>query len=103
MPLSARTCRRRSVRSAVVVQILVSAQEQFPPSANKTVIVANAWRPSDGKVRPEPNGNEGWTHLNESATRSVLQRLRDEGYTWVNLQSGGTSKPFRDVAISRLI
>ena len=86
-----------------MVQILAHAQAQFPTSANKTVIVAEAWRPSGDSVRPAPNGSEGWTHIGKPATYSVVKSLQDEGYTWVNLQAGGISNPFRDVLISKLI
>lgn len=85
------------------LQILASAQAQFPPSANKTVMVDNAWKPTGGATRPQPNGMDGWTHVGEPATRGVVNGLRDQGFTWVNLQTGGTANQFRDVPISILI
>lgn len=83
--------------------ILASAQAQFPPSANRTVRVDNAWRPTGEATRPETNGMDGWTRVGEPATYDVIRRLRDQGFTWVNLHTGGTANPFRDVPISRLI
>ncbi len=83
--------------------ILQSAQAQFPPSANKTVRVRAAWKPSSGRTRPEPNGSDGWTPVGDRATRSVLTELKADGFTWVNLEAGGCANPFRDQAIDRLI
>jgi hypothetical protein len=66
--------------------------------------VKNAWRPFGDRTRSEPNGwDEGWTHVGEIATIHVLQRLRDEGYTWVNLEAGGVAWPWKDVPLSSLI
>ncbi len=86
--------------------ILRSAQAVFPPSANKTVRVRYAWRASDdatGADAPPPNGSEGWTRVDEAATEAVVRRLQDQGYTWVNLQAGGTAAPLRDVPIAALL
>jgi hypothetical protein len=82
---------------------LASAQAQFPPSANRNVQVANAWRPAGDATRPEPYGPDGWASIGEPATRAVVSGLRDRGYTWVNLSTGGTANPFREVAIAELI
>lgn len=84
-------------------QILATAQAQFPRSANKTVRVEAAWRPSGDKQSPEPNGSDGWTTIGRSATYLLVEQLRDKGYTWVNLSAGGTANPFKDVRISTLI
>lgn len=81
----------------------MSAQAQFPKSANKTVVIERAWRPYGDIVRPAPSGPEGWTKIGRSATYEVAKHLRDEGYTWVNLYAGGTSQPFKDVPLSELI
>ena len=85
-------------------RILATAQAQFPKSANKTVIVANAWRPFGEKTQPEPNGwDEGWKHVGKPATYEVVDQLKVDGYTHINLEAGGTSWPFKDVHISALI
>ena len=92
-----------SVRSVTMVPILATAQAYFPESANRTVLIAHAWRPSGDETRPAANGPDGWTHVGEPATPAVVEHLHKEGYTWVNLQAGGVAKPFHDVAISSLI
>lgn len=85
-------------------QILASAQAQFPKSANKQVRVSAAWRREDSTLdHPEPNGTDGWTSVNEFATYEVVQRLRDHGFTVVNLSAGGATWGHKDVAISVLI
>jgi hypothetical protein len=85
-------------------QILASAQAQFPKSANKQVGVRAAWRREDSTLdHPEPNGTDGWTYVNGYATYEFIKKLKDQGYTVVNLETGGTSWPFKDVAISQLI
>jgi hypothetical protein len=86
-----------------VDRILASAQAQFPKSANKTVVIERAWRPYGDSVRPAANGAEGWIKIGQPATYGVARRLQDEGYTWVNLYTGGTSSPFKDVPLSKLI
>jgi hypothetical protein len=67
-------------------------------------MVRNAWRPFGGRARPEPNGwDDGWTVVGQVATLSVLTWLRDDGYTWVNLEAGGIARPFKDVPLSSLL
>ena len=84
--------------------VLASVQAQFPPSANKNVRVKAAWRREDSTLEsPEANGVDGWTNVGRLATYDVLKDLRDKGFTVVNLETGGTSWPYKDVAISRLI
>ncbi len=85
-------------------QILASAQAQFPKSANKQVRVSAAWRRQDSTLdRPASNGTDGWTSVSDFATYEVVQRLRDEGFTVVNLSTGGVAWGNKDVAISVLI
>jgi hypothetical protein len=85
-------------------QILASAQAQFPTSANKTVIVNSAWRREDSTLdHPAPNGPDGWTTVGLPATYEVVKSLREKGFTWINLETGGTAWGHRDVLISRLI
>lgn len=84
--------------------ILRSAQAQFPPSANKLVKVAAAWRCGDSTLgRPEPNGTDGWTQVHQYATREVVAALRDQGFTVVNLVTGGTARGRVDVSIDALL
>ncbi|WP_217616255.1 hypothetical protein [Cellulomonas sp. GbtcB1] len=86
--------------------ILASAQSQFPASANRTVRVRAAWRAEDdetGATQPAPNGPHGWTGVSQPATAQVLRGLQSRGFTWVNLEAGGTARPFRDVPISSLL
>ncbi|OAN29119.1 hypothetical protein A4X17_05965 [Plantibacter sp. H53] len=85
-------------------QILASARAQFPKSANKRIIVRAAFRPEDSSTgEAGPGGSDGWTSFVEPATYEVISKLRAEGFTIVNLETGGTANPYRDVAISRLI
>lgn len=85
-------------------QILASAQAQFPKSANKQVRVSGAWRREDSTLdHPEPNGTDGWTSMSDFATYEVIKRLKDQGFTVVNLSTGGVAWGYRDVAISHLI
>lgn len=85
-------------------QILASAQAQFPKSANKQVRVSAAWRREDSTLDyPEPNGTDGWTSVSDFATHEVVKRLRDQGFTVVNLSTGGVAWGYKDVAISVLI
>lgn len=86
-------------------EILKSAQAQFPPSANKRVRVLNAWRREDSTLdRPAPNGwEDGWTGVHQLATYAVVAKLRDQGFTWVNLATGGTTRSPKDVQITALI
>lgn len=86
--------------------VLASAQAQFPKSANKNVSIRAAWHPdhsTTGKGHPEPGGMDGWTPINKLATRDEVEKLRRNGFTWVNLYTGGTANPLKDVPISRLI
>ena len=46
---------------------------------------------------------DGWTRISDFATATVIRRLKDESYTWVNLETGGCANPFKDVPISRLL
>jgi len=82
------------------VQILASAQAQFPSSASKTVLVANAFRRED--VTGEGGSADGWTPIQKPATAEVISWLRRNGYSKVSLSAGNTANPFRDVAISVL-
>lgn len=84
--------------------ILASAQAQFPKSANRTVIVANAWRRADSTLHwPAPNGTDGWTTVQKPATRAVVLELKEQGFTVVNLVTGGTARGHRDVRIDALL
>jgi hypothetical protein len=84
--------------------VLASVQAQFPPSANKNVRVVSAWRREDSTLeRPEPNGSDGWTSVNQLATYAVLKSLKDRGFTVVNLSTGGVAWGFKDVSIGALI
>lgn len=84
--------------------IPATVRAQFPKSANRSISVSNAWRPFDGHNRPGPGAwNKGWITVNKPATAVVLAELRDQGFTWVNLQAGGIANPFRDVPLSQLI
>jgi hypothetical protein len=84
--------------------VLASAQAQFPRSANKNVRVVSAWRQEDSTLeRPEPNDADGWTPVNELATYAVLKKLKDRGFTIVNLSTGGMAWGVKDVAIGQLI
>ncbi|MFE4726138.1 hypothetical protein [Microbacterium sp. NPDC056736] len=85
-------------------KILASAQAQFPTGANKQVRVAFAWHPSKSSLSaPASNGDDGWDAVHEFATFEVINALASRGYTHVNLQTGGVTNPFRDVAISTLL
>ncbi|MBT2539047.1 hypothetical protein [Arthrobacter sp. ISL-69] len=86
-------------------EILKSAQAQFSPSANKRVRVLNAWRREDSTLeRPAPNGwEDGWTEVHQLATYAVVAKLRDQGFTVVNLATGGTTRSPKDVPITNLI
>lgn len=91
---------------AVKSPVLASAQALYPKSANKNVQVKMAWHPdksTTGRGRPERNGIDGWVPVGKLATREVLTRLLDDGFTWVNLENGGASNPFQDTLISRLL
>ncbi|QOD05923.1 hypothetical protein [Pseudarthrobacter sp. BIM B-2242] len=85
--------------------ILESVRALFPKSANRTIMVANAWNPADSKLeRPEPNGwEDGWTHVGKPATRDVVQDLKDKGFTVVNLEASGVANRHKDVPISALL
>jgi hypothetical protein len=81
-----------------------SVKKQFPKSANKAIYVANAWRPFDEHEKPGFGAwNEGWAPVHALATVAALAKLRDRGFTWVNLQAGGVARPLRDVQIAELI
>lgn len=85
--------------------ILESVRALFPKSANRTILVANAWNPSRSKLdRPAANGwEEGWEHVGKPATRAVLEALKTRGFTIVNLEAGGVPDKHRDIEISRLL
>lgn len=86
--------------------VLASAQAQYPKSANKNVQVKAAWHPdksTTGKGHPDFSGVDGWDFVRKLATRPVLEELRAQGYTWVNLENGGAAQVFKDVPISKLI
>ena len=84
--------------------ILASAQAQFPKSANRTVTVAAAWRAADSSLdAPLPNGPDGWSPVHRRANRAVVEALRDDGFTFVSLTTGGTARRHRDVRISALL
>lgn len=81
-----------------------SVRALYPTSANRTIIVSNAWHPDKSTLeRPDVNGSDGWEHIGEPATYAVLQRLQAAGYTHVNLYAGGTRRSMRDAEIGRLI
>ena len=81
-----------------------SVHAQFPKSANRRKVVVNAWHPDKTTLtRPEPGGMDGWVPVSELATESLLRRLKEDGYTWVNLYAGGSATPYKDVPLSRLI
>lgn len=84
--------------------ILLPAQAKFPPSANKQVKVASAWRISDSTLDwPALSGSDGWTWIGKFATREVLQDLHEQGYTWVSLETGGTRKPPQHARVTDLL
>jgi len=88
----------------VVTQGVAQHQAVFPKSANRTVMVLHAWRREDStRSAPEPNGSDGWTPVNRPATREVIAALADQGYTYVNLYAGGTTRRHRDVTIASLL
>jgi len=85
-------------------QILANVQALFPKSANKQVGVSATWRREGSTLdHPEPKGTDGWATVSGFATYEVIKRLKDQGYTVVNFETGGTSWPFKDVPISQLI
>lgn len=49
-----------------------------------------------------PNGIDGWTAVQKPATPDVVNALMDEGFTFVNLVTGGTARGRRDVPIVAL-
>ena len=76
----------------------------FPASASRTVSVRDAWRRSDSTLdEPSDYGDDGWTRVWKPATREVLEDLRDQGFTTVNLEAGGVADPFRRVTIDALL
>lgn len=82
--------------------ILQSAHDLFPASANRTVMVENAWRPYDGHTEPGPGSwNEGWSRIGLPATRTLVENLKAQGFTHVNVAAGVRHRA--DVRISRLI
>jgi len=86
--------------------ILPKAQAQFPKSANRQVQIQAAWKAEDatsGASRPAPNGNDGWTPVNHAATRAAVEKLRAQGFTWVNLATSGCANPFKDIRIDELL
>lgn len=83
------------------VPIAQSVRSQFPASAYAHRIVG-AWKPVGDELRPAPNGSEGWTSMSEHATALAIQRLREQGFLWVNLQASGVANPFRDARIADL-
>lgn len=84
--------------------ILASAQAFFPKSANKKVRVASAWRRSDSTLeRPSFGGGDGWSPVNDFATREVVSGLQSNDFSWVTLEATGTAKLHKDVRISDLI
>jgi hypothetical protein len=63
-----------------------------------------AWRGEDATTdHPAPNGSDGWTLIQERATRDALLRLKARGYTVVNLQSSGAVATFKDASIDELL
>lgn len=95
---------RYPYRMASRPQILASAQAQFPPSANKSVSIDAAFRPSDSSTGvAAPNGMDGWTSGGGYATYENLSKLRAEGFTKVSLTTGGTANNHKDVWITDLI
>ena len=85
-------------------KILAAAQAQFPKSANKGVRLTAAWRREDATTDwPAANGMDGWTSVSDWATYDAVTKLRDRGFTWVSLETGGTSWPAKNVRIDALI
>lgn len=95
-----------STRPSNRLNIHPEARALFPKSANANVLVLQAWRQKDdptGASHPAPNATDGWTRVEEPATLAVLQRLRQQGFTWVNLQCLGCTWPFKDARIDSLV
>lgn len=53
--------------------------------------------------RPAANGSDGWTPVGKPATGEVILNLKDQGFTWVNLEAGGVAEMLKDEPISRLL
>lgn len=86
------------------LQILQTAQDQFPQSANKTIMVANAWCAADSTLdRPAANGTDGWTVVGKPATYDVVVQLRDQGFSYLSLEASGPANRRKDVRVADLI
>lgn len=84
--------------------ILESVRALYPKSANQTIMVRAAWRSEDSMLeRPAANGSDGWTPVGKPATGEVILNLKDQGFTWVNLEAGGVAEMLKDEPISRLL
>lgn len=67
-------------------------------------MVRAAWKHEDSQHdNPQPYGNDGWTSIIQPATYAVIKKLKDEGYTYINLETGGVAQRRKDVHISALI
>lgn len=77
----------------------------FPASANRTILVANAWHPSRSTLERPPSGgwDDGFEHIGKIATREVIEDLKARGFTWVNLEASGVAHKHKDIEISRLL
>lgn len=89
---------------AQISDIPQRVHDLFPKSANHRKMVAFAWHPDLSEYdAPQPNGSEGWKPVHKTATRSVLRSLQQEGYTFVNIEAGGTANNFKDAPLSQLL
>ncbi|MCW5951964.1 MAG: hypothetical protein KIT69_06880 [Propionibacteriaceae bacterium] len=86
------------------LNVLPAAREMFPKSANATVLIRDAWHPDRSTMKTPPaNGTDGWELIAKLASRANLEVLQAAGYTYVNLECGGTSNPFRHAPIAGLL
>ena len=84
--------------------IVPKARTLFPPSAGKLVLVESAWHPQRSTLsRPSPTGSDGWAHVAEYATRDVLLRLQNQGFTHVGLTTRGTKRRSQPTQIAWLL
>lgn len=86
------------------IPIPESVRALYPKSANRTITVADAWRPEDSTLeRPAFNGTDGWTRINRYATLDVLKDLQAQGFTWVNFSAGGVARRYVHSTIAALV
>lgn len=73
----------------------------FPKLAPKRVRIKNAWHPEKTQLTaPEPGGFDGWVVIEKDATAEQLLRLKESGYTHVDLVCGSYEQP--SVMLDRL-